>query len=93
MLMILKTYRVSPFWVDWLQARNINPKRLYQADVCVSLWVSRTIEITLKVTSICETCQAHQLQVEPYIFRNYVKGKNRVQWTFSKVPPNRLDCC
>ena len=80
---------VSRFWVDWLRARRINPRRLYNADMCVSLWVSRKVEITLKVTSICETCKPNQLQVEPYIYDNYVKGKERVQWTFSKVRTSR----
>lgn len=77
--------RVSKYWVDWLRARKIDPKRLYQADMCVSLWVSRRIEITLKVTSICNTCKPHQLHLEPYIYESYVKGKPRVLWTFSKV--------
>lgn len=39
--------------VDWLQARGIPGERLYQADLCVSIWFSKELEITYKVRCAC----------------------------------------
>lgn len=42
----------TPCRVDWLQARGIPGDRLYQADLCVSIWFSKELEITYKVPEI-----------------------------------------
>lgn len=81
----MPTHSISPFWREWLRARGMGGRRMYHADMCVSLWVSRNVEITLKITDLCGDCKPHQLRVEPYIWRNYVAGKPRLLWTFTKV--------
>ncbi len=44
---------IGPYWVQYLQARGLKERRLWRADLCISVWFNRNgkadEEITLKV--------------------------------------------
>lgn len=48
---------IGLYWRDYLRARGLTQRRLYRADLCISVWFNRNgkadEEITLKV------CMAH----------------------------------
>lgn len=51
---------IGPYWLQYLQARNMYELRLYRADLCISVWFNRNgvadEEITLKVAVATDAC-------------------------------------
>lgn len=49
---------IGPYWLQYMQARNIPEQRLWRADLCISVWFNRNgradEEITLKVRVMME---------------------------------------